>query len=32
MIVTAIISFLIGGFIGMVLTCVIVAGKNYDDD
>lgn len=31
MIVTAIISFLIGGFIGMVLTCVIVAGKSDDE-
>jgi len=31
MILTAVISFLIGGFIGMVLTCVIVAGKSDDE-
>ena len=34
MILTAIISFfigtLIGGFIGMALTCVVVAGKRSD--
>ena len=32
MILTAVISFLVGAFVGMVLTCVVVAGKNYNDE
>lgn len=31
MISTAIISFLAGAFVGMVLTCIIVAGKNGEE-
>jgi hypothetical protein len=32
MITTAIISFLVGGFVGTLLTCVVVAGKSNDDE
>jgi len=31
MITTAIISFLVGGFVGVVLICVVVAGKSNDE-
>lgn len=31
MITTAIISFLLGGFVGVVLICVVVAGKSNDE-
>lgn len=29
--VAIIISFFVGAFIGMVLTCVVVAGKSNDE-
>lgn len=31
MILTAIISFIAGAFIGMVLTCIVVAGRSGDE-